>query len=393
LPVIERFSFVSRGKMRIFLHVVATFGQGGIATSLQHFLPALNKLPGNEVEGVALYEIGWFGELLQEAGIVLHHLHIAHKYDPRVLFRLVKLFKRYDVIHAHGWPVILFVALASFFSGRAYLVLTEHSVTNGRRRPYLRWLDRLIYSRFDRVVAVSKAVAGSLQDWQPQIADKITVVYNGINVDYFQSAESKAEIRCRLGIGAQRPVIFASGNFRFAKGFDLLLQSMVELLDRFRRENPGKDKLPVLVITGEGTLQESMAEMAQRFGIADNVRFLGFRTDMPVILRAADLFVLSSRWEGCPMVVLEAMALGVPIVATGVGGVPELVLHNETGLVVAPENPNEMAAAMFDLLSNREKAYCLARAGQDRLIKHFSVQTSADCLAKMYEQIVGEMSQ
>jgi glycosyltransferase involved in cell wall biosynthesis len=87
------------------------------------------------------------------------------------------------------------------------------------------------------------------------------------------------------------------------------------------------------------------------------------------------------------------MALGVPIVATGVGGVPELVLHNETGLVVAPENPNEMAAAMFDLLSNREKAYCLARAGQDRLVKHFSVQTSADCLAKMYEQIVGEMSQ
>jgi glycosyltransferase involved in cell wall biosynthesis len=91
------------------------------------------------------------------------------------------------------------------------------------------------------------------------------------------------------------------------------------------------------------------------------------------------------------MVVLEAMAVGLPIVATGVGGVPELVVHNETGLVVTPENPAEMAVAMFDLLSNPEKASCLATAGQTRLVDKFSAKENADSLAKLYKQVIGQI--
>jgi glycosyltransferase involved in cell wall biosynthesis len=283
----------------------------------------------------------------------------------------------------------LFVALASFFSGETQFLLTEHSVTNGRRRPSLRWLDRFIYSRFDQVVAVSQAVADSLQAWQPQLKDKITVVYNGINGDYFQTAEPIAEIRRQLLLEPQTPTIFASGNFRFAKGFDLLLQSMVALLDRFRRENPGNNKLPVLVLTGEGTLQESMADLVQALDIAEHVRFLGFRTDMPVILRAADLFVLSSRCEGCPMVILESMALGIPIVATNVGGVPELVVDNQTGMVIEPDNPTALANGLYELLHNRERAACFAEQGQQRLVQFFAVEKSAQTMTNLYRQVVG----
>jgi glycosyltransferase involved in cell wall biosynthesis len=165
---------------------------------------------------------------------------------------------------------------------------------------------------------------------------------------------------------------------------------MARLLGQYKQDGAVGKELPVLLIAGEGSLEDSFVDLSQRLGIRENVRFLGFRKDMPEILKAADLFVLSSRWEGCPMVVLEAMALGVPIVATGVGGVPELVLDNETGLIIASENIDEMAAAMFDLLSNPEKANRLAKVGQVRLEKCFSVQRSADYLVKMYEQIVSK---
>jgi glycosyltransferase involved in cell wall biosynthesis len=327
--------------------------------------------------------------LLEEEGISLHHLQMAHKYDPRVVIRLAKLLNEYDVIHAHGWPVIMFVALASFFSGKPQFILTEHSVTNRRRRPFLKWLDRFIYSRFDQVVAVSQAVAESLQAWQPQIGHKITVIYNGIRMAYFKSAEPKNEIRRQLGLDEQSPVIFASGNFRFAKGFDLLLQSMVTLIDKYRNDNVADEKLPVLVITGEGELQLSMAELAQRLGIAENVRFLGFRKDMPVILKAADLFVLSSRWEGCPMVILESMALGVPILATGVGGVPELVIDNQTGQLIQSGSPTELANGIYDLLQNSERAACLAEQGQQRLTQSFSIEQKARAMTTLYRQGAG----
>jgi glycosyltransferase involved in cell wall biosynthesis len=132
-----------------------------------------------------------------------------------------------------------------------------------------------------------------------------------------------------------------------------------------------------------------LAELAQQLGIAEQVRFLGFRTDMPEILRAADVFVLSSRWEGCPMVVLESMALGVPILATVVGGVPELVCHDQTGVIVPSGSPSLLGNGLYDLLHDPERAACLAEQGQQRLAQLFSSEKSAGGMATLYRQTVG----
>lgn len=371
------------------LHVVATFGRGGIATSLWHLLPALNQEPGQEVAGAVFYDKGWFGGLLEEAGIPIQEFGMGGKYDPRILLRLVNLFKDYDVVHAHGWPIILFVAMASLFVRRPCFVLSEHSVTNRRRRPILKWLDRWIYNRFDRVVAVSRAVADSLEEWLPHLSDKITVIYNGINPENFNTAESKVALRQRLNLPVDAPVLFASGNFRFAKGFDLLLQSIAHLLDKYRQHDARGEVLPVLVITGEGELQQSMAELAQRLDVSDQVRFLGFRTDMPEILRSADLFVLSSRWEGCPMVVLEAMSLEVPILATNVGGVPELIYKDQTGVLVSPGDPDLLGNSLYDLLHKPKEAKCMAEQGRQRLLNSFSIENSAASMSRLYRQALG----
>lgn len=374
--------------MRI-LHVAATLARGGIATSIRHLLPALNMLPDCEVDGAVFYEKGWFGELLEEEGIKVKHLRMGYKYDPRVLVKLVKHQREYDIIHAHGWPVILFVALASFFSGKPTYILSEHSVTNRRRRPFLKWLDRFIYARFDHIIAVSEAVAVSLGEWMPHVVNKTVVIHNGIQQAYFQTAESKDDIRQRLGLDSQKSVIFASGNFRLAKGFDLLLQALVMVIETYDSENIKRDNLPVLVIAGEGELQESMKDLSHQLGIEDQVRFLGFRTDMPEILKAADLFVLSSRWEGCPMVILESMALGVPVLATNVGGVSELVVDDQSGKLVSPGSPEKLAKGICEMLKDQNRAVCFAEQGRSRLSQLFAIDKNAQQMASLYQHAAG----
>ena len=150
--VVHSLSFMMR-----ILHVVSTLNQGGIASSLWHTIPFLSNLPDSRVEVVTLNARGHFGELLARDGVPVHELHLAHRYDPRALRQLTGLLRGggYDVVHAHGWPEILFVALASLVAHDPCYVLSEHNVTNRRRHPLLKPLDNFMYSRYHRIVAVS----------------------------------------------------------------------------------------------------------------------------------------------------------------------------------------------------------------------------------------------
>lgn len=380
------------------LHVVSTLERGGIGTSLCHLLPQQTLMPDIGVEAAVFYETGAKSQQLAGQGIPIHNLRLIHKYDPFVFLRLFRLIHtgRYDVIQVHGWPAVFFVSLLSLVIRRPAYLLTEHSVTNRRRRLGLKLLDRFIYSRFQAISAVSQAAVTALAAWLPEVKPRITMIHNGLDASRLRGqSKSRAIMRAELDIDENVPLIITAGTLDHHKGLDVLLHALPQFLSLLAEADDNRfpvQQPPIVLVAGDGILRKSLEELAAALGLTERVRFIGYRDDLPVLMSAADLFVLSSRWEGCPMAVLEAMTLGVPIVATGVGGVPELVLHNETGLVVAPENPNEMAVAMFDLLSNPEKAYCLARAGQDRLAKCFSVQRSADCLAKVYEQIAGERS-
>jgi hypothetical protein len=188
--------------MRI-LHVVGTLNQGGIASSLWHALPFLSTVPDIQVEVVTSYASGCFGELLAGDGIPIHQLHLAHKYDPQALPQLAALLHRgdYDVVHAHGWPEILFVALASLVIHGPRYVPGEHNVTNRRRRRPLKPLDRFIYSRYHRIVAVSQTVADALMAWLPEVAPRVAVVRNGVEPARLSvPANARQAIRAELGV-------------------------------------------------------------------------------------------------------------------------------------------------------------------------------------------------
>lgn len=312
----------------------------------------------------------------------MHQLGLRRRYDPRALSRLIGLLRRgrYHVVHAHGFPSLYWVALASCLVRGPRYVLTEHNVTNRRRGlPWLRPVERWVYGRYDGTVAVSQEVSTSLVDWLPRVAGKVRVIHNGVPPASFNyTTEMRAEARADLGVSPDQPVLLFVGGLHYRKGADVLIRAVVGLPPPACR----------LLVCGEGELADDLRASAAELGLGDCVRFLGYRRDVPALMAAADLFVLPSRWEGCPMVILEAMAAGLPIVATAVGGVPELIRDGQEGLLVPPENPVALAEALQGLLGDSQLAARLGNQARARARQVFSADGAAQKMAAFYEELL-----
>lgn len=385
-----------RGRLRI-LHVVRKLNQGGIASSLWHTLPFLSNLSDTQVEVATSYTSGYFGELLARDGVPVRELHLARKYDPRSLLQLTALLRRgdHDVVHAHGWPELLFVALASLVVHGPRYVLSEHNVTNRRRCPLLKPLDRFIYSRYHRIIAVSQAVADALTAWLPRVTPKVTVVHNDVDPARLNATPNADQaVRTELGISDDAPIILSGGGLEYRKGVDILLYALAQLHPPIAGKVGGKavapNVQPVALIAGTGPDGDKLRCLANDLGLSQSIRFLGFRRDLPSIMAAADVFVLSSRWEGGPMVVLEAMVMGTPVVATTIGRVPELIEDGVHGLLVPPENPQPLAEALDWTLSHPVNARMMADRAQRRVKRECPAEVSARKLRSIYQAVMDE---
>jgi glycosyltransferase involved in cell wall biosynthesis len=241
------------------------------------------------------------------------------------------------------------------------------------------WLDALMLRFFDRVVAVSDEIG-------KEMADKgiprrlIRIIRNGIEVETLSASENgaRSEIRREFGIREDAPVVGIVGRLAPEKGHGFFLDAAREVL----RVVPDA----TFVVVGGGLLEGELKARAERLGFADAVRFAGVRRDIARFYEAFDLLVSSSLREGTPMVLLEAMAMGKPVIATRVGGVPHLVRHDETGLVVPPGDVPALARAILELLQDRGRRAKLARAGQRLIRDEFSAMRMAEAYAKVYEE-------
>jgi glycosyltransferase involved in cell wall biosynthesis len=371
------------------LHIVSTLAAGGIASSLCYVLPSLSNLPDIHVEVATLYAKGQFGELLAQSGIPIHELHLGRKYAPQALPRLRALLHQghYDVVHAHGWPGLFLAALASLEHRGPLYVIGEHNVTNRRRQqPWLRPLERWMYNRYARIIAVSDKVAQELIAWLPTTAVRTRVIHNGVDPGFFNHPpETRARTRASLSIASDTLLLLFVGGLHHQKGADLLFHALAGLpSETWKRQ-------PLLLICGDGSLRSSLHAQAVELGLIDSIRFLGYRQDVPQWMAAADLLVLPSRWEGCPMVVLEAMASGLPIVATAVGGVPELIEDGVHGRLVPPGNPTALADAIDWMLTHPDLAGSIASRAHERLMTEFTAQVAARNLSESYRQAAGTL--
>jgi glycosyltransferase involved in cell wall biosynthesis len=246
----------------------------------------------------------------------------------------------------------------------------------------MRFLDRRTIHRADRVCVLSKALSADLRERTGLPADRIAVIPNGIDTAAADRALAAAGEAARAGLGLSHAdlVVASIGRLHRQKGFDVLLEAFRPLALAHPRGR--------LIIAGEGPERAALEEKAAALGIAGRVLFTGAVSSPWNVLAAADIFVLPSRYEGMPNALLEAMAAALPVVATGVGAVPEMIEDSRQGFVVPPQDPQAIAAALDRLSWSPDLRKEMGRRGRETAKGSFSPAAAMDRLVALYESLL-----
>lgn len=329
---------------------------------------------------VLTWREGWLNEEVRRRGIPTASLPLARPIDPtwpaRLLPRLAEW--QVDLLHAHEFAMNTYGAIAARLA-RKPMVATVHGKQYYGERFHRRLAYRFVGKAAFRMVAVSRDIARDLTERVGVRPDGLVTIYNGVDLAAVRRPGEGRRLRRELGLAEGAPVVGAIGNLLPVKGHTFLVQAAARLV----RDWPD---LTVL-LCGRPVLGPDLERQAERLGLAGRVRVLGFRDDVGALLDAFDVFVLPSLSEGLSLALLEAMAAGTPVVATAVGGTPELVRDGETGLLVPPGDAAALAAAIGRLLADRTLAQRLAASAR----AHVESSFGADAMAARYDALYAEM--
>lgn len=292
-----------------------------------------------------------------------------------------------DIIHSHRFKENILAAKLRQRNRARYLVQTVH----GLGEPF-RGITRLKagvmsyanrwYSRryFDLIVAVSEDIGRSLR---PHFGDeRVAVVYNSVEMPVGDAAADRLRIRAEFELDDTKILIGTAGRLTPVKAYDQFLLAAREIANVSPQAR--------FLIAGDGPLGDSLKAQANQLGLADKVLFPGFRNDMPAVLAAMDIFVMSSLHEGIPVVLLEAMALARPVVVTAVGGMVEVVEDGRSGQLVAAGNSRELAGACVKLIKDPNFRTRLGLAAADRVRSEFTVQNQSHRLIEIYGMMIDQ---
>jgi len=370
---------------RLFF-VITGLGLGGAETQVVQLAIRL-KSRGWEVGVVSLTPPGILAKELEANGIPVISLGIRRRFpDPRSLFRLVRIIrlKKPTILHAHMVHANLLARLARPLAPVPVLICTAHStyeVSNrARRLREVTWREKTYWLTdflCDLTTQVSQAGLERYLAVRAVPSQKIRLVHNGIDIQRFRfSASERERIRAELG-GGGAFVWLAVGRLEPQKDYPTLLQAFAQL---------GRND-SVLWIAGEGRLREELENLVRALGLEGRVRLLGKRDDIPALMSAADAFVLSSMFEGFPLVIIEAMACELPVVATDSGGPREIVEDGQTGFLVPPKDPDALAQAMLRLMNLPEtERRKMGKLGREKVVAKYSL----DCIVDQWEALYTE---
>jgi glycosyltransferase involved in cell wall biosynthesis len=289
--------------------------------------------------------------------------------------------RRIDILHTHKIGSNFWGALLAPRAPVPVFIAHEHT-WSWQGEPLRRFLDRrLIARRADAFLAVSRFDQRQMTEVEGIPPGKTRYIPLGIPLP--KRSGPGTDIRAELGIGDEQPVVGLVGFLRPQKAYEVMLEAVPALRERF----PG---LRVLIVGDEvgGSGERSRLEsLAQELGVADAVTFLGFRADAFDVMAGFDVAAQASDFEGAPLSILEFMEAGKPVVATRVGGVPDLIREGETGLLVEPRDPSGLAAAIGGLLGDPERAAAMGRAGQELRRSEFTIEAMIGRIEALYEEL------
>lgn len=330
----------------------------------------------------------WLREHMEESGVACFDADGRSRSGyPVSLARLVRFLarERVDILHTHLFEPSAVGLVAGALARTPARVLTRHH-SDYHTRIRKRWhvgVDRLCTTLSHKVIAVSRHTADHLVRIEGAPPEKVAVVHNGIDFDRVRpsSPDARVNIRRELGIEGGKLVLVVA-RLHPEKGYEYLFRALPSLRDQVKASF-------LVAIAGTGPLEGEYRGLVRSLGIEGSVRFLGFRRDVPDLMAAADLLVLPSLAEAFGLALAEALYLGLPVVATRAGAIPEIVTDGVDGLLVPPASSEALAGAVASLLDVPGRLASLAGKGRDRVVKEFGFER----MIRAYEGIYDSLDQ
>jgi glycosyltransferase involved in cell wall biosynthesis len=362
------------------LSLIKGLGRGGAEQLLASGAPHINRA---RFDYEVAYLLPWKDALVKEladSGVVTHCLDGAR--GAGWVHRLRRLVSdgSFDLVHAHS-PVAAAGARLALSKERVRIVYTEHNVW-ARYHPLTRWSNILTFGRNAHVFAVSDEVRGTIR--YPRALSRLSMptvetLYHGIDPAAVDLWTERDGVREELGISAEAPVVGTVANLKTHKRLDRLML----VADRVRRRLPDVR----FVVVGRGALEGEIKGIALSLGLDDTVIFTGFREDAPRMVSAFDVFALSSDHEGLPISLIEAMALGKPVVLTRVGGIPEVIEDGRQGYLVAAADVEGFGRRVIQLLEDPALRSAMGAEGRIRA-QAFDVRLAVARMEQVYEELL-----
>jgi len=370
--------------------LVAPPAEGGLATHVIFLLSGLQR-DGYEV-GVACQPGGRIAEAGAALKVPVYDVTCSARGGPsRTAMRAVRLAQaigdfRPQIVHAHSFGASSIGAAACTLARSGRLVLTIHNYPPGTntmvpQKAGQRWALGLALQRAQRVIAVSEALRRDLVVAYPETLEKCVTIPNGIETQAAPSRQA-AEIRAELGLPEEGRLVGMVARLARQKGIGDFIRAAKGVLDSY--------PAVTFVLAGDGPLMEEARELRAELGIEPHLHLVGQVEWARELISALDVLVISSLSEGSSVVGMEAMALGKPVVATAVGGVPEVVADGQTGILVQPGDPAALAAAVVELLGDPTRAEEMGERGRQRAAAHFDIVEMLARTKAVYADLVRE---
>ncbi len=372
----------------IVLHILKGLGLAGAENHLMILLSGLRE------QGIDARLLLWVtpeknaDDVMAEAqqrGIPIERWVMPSAFAPRFFLKLMRYLRQQkpDIVHTHLVHAETYAIPAAKLAGVRHVVNSSHNDDPFRYHPLFKIRGRILWRMTRQGIAISEAIRKFLIEIEGAKNNQVQTIYYGLNrtsPPATLSASKEGEFIARLRSSENAQIVGAVCRLVPQKGVAYALEAMAKLMPQYPNLH--------YILVGEGGLRAELEQYAETLGIAERVHFLGWRTDVPELMAQFDIFLAPSLWEGFGLVFLEAMAQSVPVVASRVSAIPEVVLDGETGVLVPPKDSTEIASAIQKLLDAPELAKKMGMAGRLRLETHFSPQRMIDQTIALYREVM-----
>lgn len=365
------------------LHLFVSLPIGGAESILLNTIRGLDpELYHSTV--CCIQQKGPIGEEIEALGVEVRVLNKLQRggWDRTIVDELVELIKREQIglVHTHLYHANLYGRLAAKKAG-VPVVASIHNTYSGSPKWHRRLINWYLGGHTDAIIAGSNEIRADILRWDRVPEQILHILPNSIDLSLSDSELDREQARARLDLLPDMPVLGTVGRLAEQKGHSVLLDAIARLKEE------GRDVQ--LLLVGDGPLRQALEEQAARLQINDRIHLLGSRRDLGDLFRAMELFVMPSLWEGLSLAMLSAMAAGLPVVATRVGGVDEVLGDDRYGLTLPADDVDALVRAIRTLLDDPVRAEALAAAGRRRVRENYSDQVFLERLQGIYRSVLG----